>query len=371
MPRISTRLVLNAYKENPLLPLLLRECRTLPSARNELRWLREKAIGIAMTRGRLGRSTTSSGWRSTLRSMCRERSKGLPLQYILGDQPFGDLEILCERGVLIPRPETESLTFQAATVILREFGGCRKLDGSITASSIRILDLCSGTGCISLLLHSLLSPYYDWVSVLGVDASSRAVDLARRNLHYNARLDHLSGRAIQEVQFLQGDVLRCKEDGHPDIYEILQEYSHLQAIELGQDENIRWDVLVSNPPYISAKSFQDGTTARSVRIFEPTIALVPPHWMHTSMFGLHEEDLFYQRLILLSFDLQVGLTVLECGDRLQAERVRNACNEIAVNRRAAHTLSVWVWSLDTGVAGDSPSSDQEPCAVFLYRQPQL
>lgn len=143
-------------------------------------------------------------------------------------------------------------------MILREFGGCRKLDGSITASSIRILDLCSGTGCISLLLHSLLSPYYDWVSILGIDASSRAVDLARRNLHYNARLDHLSGRAIQEVQFLQGDVLRCKEDGHPDIYEILQEYSHLQAIELGQDENIRWDVLVSNPPYIRPSHFKMG-----------------------------------------------------------------------------------------------------------------
>jgi hypothetical protein len=184
-------------------------------------------------------------------------------------------------------------------------------------------------------------------------------------------LEHLSGRALQEVQFLQGDVLRCKEHANSGIYEILREYSHSQAITPGGDENLRWDVLVSNPPYISAESFQDGTTARSVRIFEPTIALVPPHWMHTSMFGLHEEDLFYQRLILLSFNLQVGLTVLECGDRLQAERVRSACGEIAANRRAADTLSIWVWPLDTGVAADSPSSDQDPCAVFLYRRPQL
>jgi hypothetical protein len=63
--------------------------------------------------------------------------------------------------------------------------------------------------------------------------------------------------------------------------------------------------------------------------------------------------------------------VLECGDRLQAERVRSACGEFAANRRAADTLSIWVWPLDTGVAADSPSSDQDPCAVFLYRRPQL
>jgi len=37
--------------------------------------------------------------------MCLWRSRGFPLQYILGDQPFGDLEILCRRGVLIPRSD--------------------------------------------------------------------------------------------------------------------------------------------------------------------------------------------------------------------------------------------------------------------------
>jgi hypothetical protein len=93
--------------------------------------------------------------------------------------------------------------------------------------------------------------------------------------------------------------------------------------------------------------------------------------MHTSMYGLHKEDLFYQRLILLSFDLQVGLTVLECGDRLQAERVRAACSEIAANRKAADTSSIWIWPLDTGIAADAPSSDHDPCAVFLYRRPLL
>lgn len=271
------------------------------------------------------------------------------------------------------RSETESLTFHAATTILREFRGRRGLDGLVTASSLRILDLCSGTGCISLLLHALLSPYYDRVSILGVDVSARAIDLARKNLYYNARLGHLSDRALQEVQFFQGDVLCCNEHQHSGIYEILREYAHSRAVSdtLGRDEDLRWDVLVSNPPYISAKSFRDGTTARSVRTFEPTIALVPPHWVQPSVTGLHKEDLFYQRLILLSFDLQVRLTVLECGDRLQAERVRAAGREIAANCKAANMLSIWIWPPDTEVAADAPSSDHDPCAVFLYRKPQL
>lgn len=98
MPRLPTCLLLRAYQENPLLPLLLKECRSLESARNELRWLQEHALRESRQATR-----TRSGWRTRLRAMCHKRSQGMPLQYILGDQPFGDLEILCRRGVLIPR----------------------------------------------------------------------------------------------------------------------------------------------------------------------------------------------------------------------------------------------------------------------------
>ena len=105
MPRLSTSTILKAHRENPFLPLLLRECRSLNLARNELRWLRARALDNKATASKekdpgIGHR---SGWMSRLRSMCRARSRGVPLQYILGDQPFGDLEILCERGVLIPR----------------------------------------------------------------------------------------------------------------------------------------------------------------------------------------------------------------------------------------------------------------------------
>lgn len=107
MPRIPSPVLLNAYRENQLLPLLLRECRSLDLARNELRWLRGKALSSlnpsSAERCDTPRSGHTAGWRSRLRSMCRVRSQGMPLQYILGDQPFGELEILCRKGVLIPR----------------------------------------------------------------------------------------------------------------------------------------------------------------------------------------------------------------------------------------------------------------------------
>lgn len=106
MPRLPTSLLLWAYRENPLLPLLLRECRTLDSARNELRWLQERALRDTHQHSRQV-TGTRLGWRTRLREMCHKRSRGVPLQYILGDQPFGDLEILCRRGVLIPRCEAE------------------------------------------------------------------------------------------------------------------------------------------------------------------------------------------------------------------------------------------------------------------------
>jgi hypothetical protein len=105
MPRLPTSLLLKSYRENPLLPILLKECRTLESARNELRWLREGAIKAPQNNNNNnnGAPIEARSWQLALWKMCALRSKGKPLQYILGDQPFGELEILCEKGVLIPR----------------------------------------------------------------------------------------------------------------------------------------------------------------------------------------------------------------------------------------------------------------------------
>ena len=102
MPRLSPTLILRARTLHPLLPLLLRTCRDIPSALNELRWLGEHAIAnrhVILT----STDQIRTSWPHHLYRMCLERARGKPLQYILGTQPFGNLEILCRKGVLIPR----------------------------------------------------------------------------------------------------------------------------------------------------------------------------------------------------------------------------------------------------------------------------
>lgn len=111
MPRLSRKLLSRAYNISPLLPALLRTCRTLPSARNELRWLREH-VDTNFPSMKYGEDQNYS----LLAHLCRQRSRGVPLQYLLGSQPFGELDIICRPGVLIPRyispkySKTRSLT---------------------------------------------------------------------------------------------------------------------------------------------------------------------------------------------------------------------------------------------------------------------
>ncbi|CAG8901965.1 unnamed protein product [Penicillium egyptiacum] len=349
MPRIPFSVIIKAQRENHLLPILLKECRTVDSARNELRWLRERAV-------RDSRSLSSkAGWRSRLRSMCQMRSRGYPLQYILGDQPFGDLEILCRRGVLIPRsvyqiffkkryillislhrPETESYTYQAARLV-RQIALDRNDQSKSPnqARPLRIIDLCTGTGCISLLLHALLAPHFQQLEIAGVDISSTALGLAQENLQHNLQLGQLACSAGTDIRFHRADVLGHGSDSSvSSIESILQtQLPNFGAFDTSPPyQESGCDLLISNPPYISQTEFRNGTTARSVRRFEPKLALVPPH----SDPGVEDcvpEDIFYHHILTLALKLKAKLTVLECGDFHQANRV------VALHKRLASTES--------------------------------
>lgn len=123
MPRLPRGRIVSPFSTSHALKLLLRECRDLNSARNELRWLREHAQSL--NHGKRNYFTGKElrwlrehaqcltqeekdycdvpEWHETLKKMVEQRARGRPLQYILGTQPFGDLEILCRPGVLIPR----------------------------------------------------------------------------------------------------------------------------------------------------------------------------------------------------------------------------------------------------------------------------
>ncbi|EEH02611.1 conserved hypothetical protein [Histoplasma capsulatum G186AR] len=308
MPRLPLALLRHAYTVHPLLPLLLRECRDLPSARNELRWLSEHALAACRGERRGSRHRHCHGGKagsgpmaqeidrnggvdavrvqSRLREMVRRRARGVPLQYILGDQPFGELEMLCRRGVLIPRPETESYTTRVANLLLSKLAPTRRKGLAHRDEckcehlpTLRIVDLCTGTGCIPLLLHSLLSPVFPKLQICGVDISARALKLARENLKHNIALGMLSERAREEVSFVKGNVL----SGQSELSELYtssvtpsSKTAAAAAAAAEPEINPVITILLSNPPYISPAQFANGTTARSVRRYEPKLALVPP-----------------------------------------------------------------------------------------------
>jgi len=100
MPRLPTSLLRRAYALDPHLPALLGPCRDLRTAQNELRWLREHVNGVANAR-RMKGVLLAKG--ALLSDLIQQRARGKPLQYILGSEWFGDVEIRCRKGVLIPR----------------------------------------------------------------------------------------------------------------------------------------------------------------------------------------------------------------------------------------------------------------------------
>lgn len=104
MPRIPTSLLREARAINPFLPALLAPCRDLHAAQNELRWLRQHIKkNVEARRG----PKIQQNANDVLAQLVKQRARGKPLQYILGTEFFGDLEIRCKPGVLIPRYDLE------------------------------------------------------------------------------------------------------------------------------------------------------------------------------------------------------------------------------------------------------------------------
>jgi len=155
------------------------------------------------------------------RAMADRRVTGEPLQYILGEWEFYGLRLFVGEGVLIPRPDTETLVDAILERISRN------------AAPV-ILDLCSGSGCIALALRENL-PH---AQVHAVEKSDKALLYLRKNAAYHG------GR----ITIHQHDVL----DVH------------------AADGFSGADVIVSNPPYLTAEEMAELQT--EVR-HEPAMAL--------------------------------------------------------------------------------------------------
>lgn len=147
----------------------------------------------------------------------KKRGKRIPLQHILGEADFMGLSFSVNENVLCPRQDTEILTEE----VLRHLH-----DG------MRILDMCTGSGCILLsLLH-----YSNDCQGLGVDISEKALAVAKENAK---RL------SLEEAVFLRSNLFE-KVEG-------------------------TFEIIVSNPPYIPSGEIEE--LMPEVRDYEPRIAL--------------------------------------------------------------------------------------------------
>ena len=200
---------------------------------------------------------------------------------------------------IIPRPETESITTLLASLLPRLFIE----DSSSVQQSLSILDLCTGTGCISYLLHSLLSQHVRDLRLCGVDISNAATNLALRNLEHNIRLGHLDPGAREQIQRFQDDVFIESDKAW---------------------RKPQWDVVVSNPPYLSPTAF-NRSTSRSARNFEDNIALVPSQSPTSTTHELADDntvgDMFYPRLLHIAHNVGARIFLAEVADMEQAVRV--------------------------------------------------
>jgi methylase of polypeptide subunit release factors len=195
---------------------------------------------------------------------------------------------------------------------------------------IKILDLCTGSGCIPLLAHYEFSKHGREVKDLeavGVDISSTAIALANKNLQRLVEEGMLPPKP--NLRFLQADILTTKdEEGGNGVMALdtaSQHYTATSTATSAATGKNNWDILISNPPYISPAAFAH-TTTRSVKRYEPRLALVPPSPPSSpssspTQTDTNQGDLFYPRLLSLASSLSAKIILFEVADLEQARRV--------------------------------------------------
>ena len=149
------------------------------------------------------------------REVINKRKKHIPLQHITGTQEFMGFDFLVNENVLVPRQDTECLV---ENVLPYAYGK-------------KILDMCTGSGCIIISLKKL----EETAECTGVDISEKALEIALKNARSNEA----------DVSFIKSDMFK----------NIMEKY----------------DIIVSNPPYIRPDVIK--TLEPEVREHDPMLAL--------------------------------------------------------------------------------------------------
>lgn len=187
-------------------------------------------------------------------SLCREairrRSSGEPVAYIIGEKGFYGLTFKVGAGVLIPRPETETIVEEALLFIQ-----LKKIENP------RVLDLGAGTGCIGLSILKNMNT----ASLVSVEKSPEAHKYLAENTA-NLKTETRAATVLSDIE-------------------------QLHFPELGS-----FDIVVSNPPYIA---IGDADVEENVKKFEPNSALYAEEkglyfiksWINKSIEVLKKEGL--------------------------------------------------------------------------------
>ena len=151
----------------------------------------------------------------------------IPIQYIINKNEFMGLEFYVDENVLIPQPDTEILVEEVIKI-------CKEINSHNENKKIRILDLCTGSGAIGISLKK----YIQNSEITLSDISNKALEIAKKNCI------NIIGNT--EINIIESD-----------LFEKI-------------DVNNKFDIIVSNPPYIETKTIQ--TLDKEVQK-EPKLAL--------------------------------------------------------------------------------------------------
>lgn len=157
-----------------------------------------------------------------------KHAAGIPVQYLMGKEDFYGRSFFVSEEVLIPRPETEELVVGVLERVKKHFG-------QENTDKLTVVDVGTGSGAIAITLALENSE----LAVMATDIAGESLEVAMDN----------AKELAADVEFLQGDLL-------------------LPFMEQG----IKVDVVVSNPPYIPEKDYEELSTV--VKDFEPYRALV-------------------------------------------------------------------------------------------------
>ena len=184
----------------------------------------EKLTGFSQTQIIFNKNTVfSDEQHHEIEKIIEKLKKFVPIQYILGETEFFGLHFTVNESVLIPRPETEELVDWIQNENDRK-------------ARLHLLDIGTGSGCIAISLkHEFTN-----ATVEGFDVSEKALEIANTNAKRNQL----------EVNFSEVDILKT-----PDFLK-------------------KWDIIVSNPPYIT--EMEKSEIQPNVLDHEPHLALFVP-----------------------------------------------------------------------------------------------